>query len=161
MPAAWAPVCGGAFGGGLGLGLTGAGFSCGGVGIASRAIRFRSVGAGAATRFTAYTGGVAAVVRTWLTRNSAAARVDHQRADAAGQLAAPISAIRRPQIHDDSSSCATSPTFCTPAPRMTASTRTTSPYGTRVSAWRYTPLGFRVATSDRKVTRKSRYDTGV
>jgi hypothetical protein len=44
---------GGAFGGGLGLGFTGAGFSCGGVGIASRAMRFRSVGAGAATRFTA------------------------------------------------------------------------------------------------------------
>src|SRR5688500_16258121 len=63
---------GGAFGGGLGLGFTGAGFSCGGVGIASRAIRRRSVGAGAATRFTEYTGGVAVVVRTWPIRNSAA-----------------------------------------------------------------------------------------
>src|ERR1051325_3043797 len=38
---------------GLGLGLTGAGFSCGGgVGTASRASRFFSVGAGAATRET-------------------------------------------------------------------------------------------------------------
>src|SRR5688572_2791181 len=63
---------GGVLGGGVGFGLTGAGLSCGGVGTASRAIRFRSVGAGAATRFTAYTGGVAVVVRTWLTRNRAA-----------------------------------------------------------------------------------------
>src|SRR5687768_9756323 len=44
---------GGVLGGGVGLGLTGAGFSCCGRGVASVAIRFFCVGAGAATRLTA------------------------------------------------------------------------------------------------------------
>src|SRR5512133_1258980 len=57
-------------GGGLGAGgagaLVGAGFSTGGVGTASVATRFRTVGAGAASSSTAYAGGPASAGLTWV-----------------------------------------------------------------------------------------------
>src|SRR6266849_6494389 len=59
------------------------------------------------------------------------------------------------------SGSATSPTSVTPAARITANTWTTSAYGTRPSARRYTPVGRLVRTKAGKVARKSSYDRGA
>src|SRR5204863_9169347 len=53
------------------------------------------------------------------------------------------------------SGSATSPTSCTPAARMTASTCTTRAYATRPSARKYTPVGRFVRTKAGKVDWKS------
>src|SRR5437762_234876 len=59
------------------------------------------------------------------------------------------------------SGSATRPTSVTPAARITASTWTTSAYGTRPSARRYTPVGRLVRTKAGNVARKSPYESAA
>src|SRR5207302_1541946 len=60
-----------------------------------------------------------------------------------------------------STASGTRPTSFTPDVRMTASTCTTSAYGTRPSARRYTPVGRLVRTKAGNVARKSSYESAA